>query len=243
MLSDTDLQSTGTRPRVGVPVHEAVLVRNVEPRIPSLVPPGYGRSTYVLREPDLGSGRPDLIVLTISAQTLCRFKQRGLRLPSLTAARSLDMELPSSHLGVTDRYAQSLRKSLSSEWREKDAASFGQAVHEAVAIEAKMSDWRRATLQAARFQGMVDRAVILMPEEKARNIPPLTLRRYGLGLLISQGKHVTWNAEGRLTRTSTYNRLWLLELLLRGLENGSAYNASALRNRRTASRNAPTRAE
>lgn len=243
MLTDTDLGTSTSRPAVGVPIHEAVLVDYLKRAITELFPPGSGRSTYVLLEPELGSGRPDLIVLTVSTQSVAKFRKSGLRLSSLTAARSLDSSLSPKDLGVTERYAASLRKKIPSQLRVNELRSFSSSIHEAIAIEAKMSDWRRATLQAARFQGLVDRAILVMPEKKAQNIPPLTLERYGLGVLIESGQNIAWKTKGKRHDTSQSNRLWLLELLIRGLENGTAYNASACRNSRIDSLKAPMRAE
>lgn len=232
MFNELDLATTTSRPPVGVPIYEAVLVDNLKQAITKLFPPGSGRSTYVLSEPDIGSGRPDLVVLIISAHSVKKFMASGLRLSSYTAARSIDSSLSPSDLGVTESYAASLRKRLPSHLSRNDLTHLSLSVHEAIAIEAKMSDWRRATLQAARFQGLVDRAVLVMPNKKSENIPLSTLKRYDLGLLAAQGRQFEWKSSGRINMTSESNRLWLLELLARGLENGTAYNASACRKRR-----------
>lgn len=242
MLNEMDLGTSTTRPPVGVPIYEAILVDNLKQAITKLFPPGSGRSTYILSEPDIGRGRPDLVVLIISAHSVKKFMESGLRLSSYTAARSLDSSLSPRDLGVTESYAASLRKKFPSHLSRNDLKRLSRSVHESVAIEAKMSDWRRATLQAARFQGLVDRAVLVMPDKKSENIPPSTLKRYDLGLLAADGRQFAWKSNGRTNITGEVNRLWLLELLVRGLTNGTAYNASACRKRRIDSRKAPTRA-
>ncbi len=223
-------QSMKSRPTVGVPIHETALVRALEGRLSDVYRPGPGRSTYVLLEPELGQGRPDLMLVTISSSTVASFLSRNLRVPSLAAARALDKTLDAAQLGISEGYARSLRKSLTdSGWNDNDVKRYTSAVHDVTAVEAKMSDWTRALRQAIRFKSFVDQAVILMPSERVSKIKMENLEHYQIGLMSSDSTGIRWELKPTEMRTDYANRIWALELLLRGIDRGTAYRFSPTR--------------
>lgn len=228
---------SATTPAVGVPIHERVLVTDFLSQYKTLVRPGPGRSVFVIEEAELGAGRPDLIFVTMPSGAFDRFRQSGLRLTSMAAARVLDPSVPLDHVGVTRSYAMSLRRSHTAQgWDDFDVTRLADLVADTYAIEAKMYDWRRAVQQVSRFRRHFHRSAILMPR---RNLPPeadRTLDFYGCGVLFRNGDSFRVERDPAVGVPSVAARLWTLELLLRGMESGDAYRLSDFRNTSIASR-------
>lgn len=227
-----------SRPHVGVPIHEQELVDAFLKRARSLILPGAGRSVYVVEEPELGgAGRPDLVFVTMAATTLRKHQQSGLRLSSQASARLLDSQVGGSSREVSPSYASNLRRELAVQgWTRADAEYLASMVTDTFAVEAKIRDWRRAMHQVARFRRMFDRSAILMPQ---RELPPETWRSldfYRCGLLFRDGSRFDWVREPATEMPPMWSRLWLLELLLRGLDSGRAYKLSDFRKSSRASR-------
>ncbi|MFN7151855.1 MAG: hypothetical protein ACK4V6_20540 [Microthrixaceae bacterium] len=203
-----------------------------------LMRPGPGRSIYVVEEPELGgAGRPDLVFVTIPAATLRKYQQSGLRLSSQASARLLDSQVGTNSRGVSPSYAQNLRRELAVQgWTQVKAEHLASMVTDTFAVEAKIRDWRRAMHQVARFRRMFDRSAILMPQ---RELPPETWRSldfYRCGLLFRDGSEFDWVREPTTETPPMWSRLWLLELILRGLDSGRAYKLSDFRKSARASR-------
>lgn len=236
-MAEDSLGSSGAtsvnRPPVGSPIHEIALHDAIANRALSILRPGPGRSLYLLVEPELGFGRPDAILLVLSATALATFRQRQLRLPSLTAARSLGEE---SH-GVTVDHARALSRALrQAGWDDSALRVSGNMIHDALAIEAKMSEWRRAIRQATAYRLGTGRSAVLLPEPVARRVDQRNLAVHGVGLLAQSHNALEWITESPRREISMSSRAWLVELLLRGLDDGSAYSATASRKIVSASR-------
>lgn len=220
------------RSRVGVPIEERALVDAFLMRCAEFFRPGPGRSVFVLEEPDLGgSGRPDLVFVAIAPSALRKYMESGLRLTSQASARVLDPSLNADQLGVSTSYASALRRSLASQgWSSASPERLAAAVADTLAVEAKMRDWKRALNQVSKFRRLFHRSAILMPE---RPLPADTYRSldfYGCGLLFRDGDEFTWEKTPGAGSPSVWSRLWLLELIVRGHQNGTAYRLSAERN-------------
>lgn len=228
---------TTARPPVGVPIHERLLTDAFLDRSVSLVRPGPGRSVFVIEEPELGSGRPDLVFLTIPVGALDKFRRSGLRLVSPSVARVLAPGADDAPAGVSKSYAAAVRRGLMEQgWGDVDVQRLADLVTDTFAVEAKVKDWRRAIQQVSRFRRHFHRSAILMP---SRQLPDESLRSldfYGCGLLFQEGQSVSWIRQPRTLNPSISSRLWVLELLVRGLDSGTAYRLSDARNRVTASR-------
>lgn len=217
--------------RVGEPLHERVLTDAVVKTAGQLMPPGPGRSVYVLSEPELGNGRPDIIMLAASSLAVKAFAQRGLRLPHSTAARVLDPDADFERLGVGPSYGRRLRAQLlATGWSTSLAAQAGNIVHASLGIEAKMKDWRRALRQVSRFRSSVGQSALLVPAAVAEKVNQTSLEFYRSGLLSMNDEGVAWSVPPIDQAIDGSRRLWLLELLLRGLEDGSAHKFSAVAN-------------
>lgn len=217
-----------SRPQVGVPIHEQELVDAFLRRSTDFVKPGPGRSVYVVEEPELGgAGRPDLVFVTIASATLHKYQRAGMRLSSQVSARLLDSQLGPSDLGVSASYSQALRRELDEQgWTPGNAEHFASMMTDSFAVEAKIRDWRRAMHQVSRFRRLFHRSAILMPQ---RELPPEAWRSldfYRCGLLFRDGSDFRWVREPTVEAPATWSRLWLLELVMRGLDSGRAYRLS-----------------
>jgi hypothetical protein len=212
---------------VGRPIHEAKLVGALIDRVPEVFPPGRGRSLYILREPQLGRGRPDIIALLVSSAGLDAYQRRGLRLPHLTAALSLGPQTDDIGAGITNDYARKVQRRLGHLGWNEHKLRLASLVYDSMSIEAKMDDWRRAIRQASKFQPLTHRSALLLPEGVAQRASVTALEFYGLGVLSVSGTAIEWQREAPKRVPAIAARLWLLELLLRGIEDNSAYKASA----------------
>jgi len=233
--------STATRQRVGEPVQEVALTTLAQGRAADILPPGPGRSLFVLLEPELGRGRPDIILLAISSTALDAFTKGRLRLPSLTAARALDLTVADSDLGVTDKYARQLRRELLQAGWDLSSATRKPLVGDSIAIEAKVKDWNQALRQAAKYRDSCHRTALIMPPAASDRVSRAALEFHGLGLLESNDAEIAWRVPAPRRPLRPAIQFWLIELLTRGLENGTAYRFSSSAKPSKASRNVSTR--
>lgn len=235
-----DLESSGAsadRRRVGVPVQEGLLTAAFLNRIYGAKRPGLGRSTYVLLEPGLGAGRPDVVLLTISPSALEWFRRSELRLPSPLAARAADPTSDVMSLGVSKSHAIAVRRDLERRgWLDADFTRISGIISESVAIEAKMRDWKSAIRQVAKFRGLFTQSAILMPQRPLPEAAFTALNYYDCGLLFRDDERFFWERQTTFRDTPAWTRVWLLELLLRGLEAGTGYKSVSPRKSVSASR-------
>lgn len=235
-----DLERTepeNQRRRIGVPVQEGLLTAGFLQRVYGAKRPGLGRSTYVLLEPQLGAGRPDVVLLTISPSALEWFRRSDLRLPSPLAARAADPRSDITSLGVSKSHALAVRRNLERQgWLDADFARISNIISESVAIEAKMRDWKSAIRQVAKFRGLFSQSAILMPRRPLPDAAFTALAYYDCGLLFFEDDKFIWERRPQLRETPAWARVWLLELLLRGLETGAGYRSVSSRKIASASR-------
>lgn len=220
---DVEALGSRSRPPVGVPIHEIALYEALDRCAARVFSPGAGRSTYFVSEPELGYGRPDAILLTISPASLSGFRRRELRLPSLNAAKSLTGEGSS----LTERHARTLSRDLErAGWSERDLRWAAHMVADALAVEAKLSDWRRAIRQAAAYRVGTGRSAVLLPGHVGDRVDVRNLETHGVGLLLEDDRSVQWKLAAPRTEVSVSRRAWLVELLLRGLDSGAAHRVT-----------------
>ena len=235
-------QSSGAR-HVGLPIQEAILTRQLERGALHLMRPGPGRSLFILREPQIGRGVPDLLFLAVSLPLLKSLQSSHLRLESLLQARALNDALSDTELGVSLAHARQVRKELAaSPWRNF-LAKRKALVLNSMAVEAKISDWHKAVRQAARFRELAHSSVVFMPQVALSRIPMTTLEFNNVGALGIMQEKFFWRHSPSPHPLPISSQAWLLELLLRGLNTGSAYRASFSENCSRAKRKLSTRAE
>lgn len=201
---------------MGVPKHEKKLVDAAQKYVSHILRPGPGRSVFLLLEPEVYAGRPDLLFIVASTRGIDAFRRAGLRLPSPVAAQALDEGLGSKSLGISSSYASSLRRSLSRQgWTHERARAAARLVSDSLVIEAKMKDWKRALEQAAKLKPTAHRTAILMPQAAAVNVATKSLELYDVGLIALDDRRPIWLRDGGTAAPNLGRRLWLLELLLR----------------------------
>lgn len=229
MAVDGATNGSGDSRTVGVPTHEVALTRALAISISRLFPPGPGRTTFIVFEPEVGHGRPDAIAIQISVSGLSAVQREGLRLPHLTASRAALAPDDTQTFGVTAPYGRQLRARVRTDgWTERRAASVANLVVDSLAIEAKMQDWRRAMRQVAAFRPYAHRAALLVPQRLVSRVDEGTLGVYQTGLLSENQGSVSWLRPAPKLNIEPAASIWLVELLVRGLEQGTAYSASAL---------------
>lgn len=226
-----EIRALPAKSRVGVPVQERLLTEGFVSRARTVMSPGPGRSVFVIEEPELGAGRPDLILVTVAQSSVHWYIQRGLSLTSPAAARVLDPHVSDAKLGISRGYAAALRRDLAAQgWGREDPSRIASLVTDSLAVEAKIRDWRRALQQVARFRRHVHRTAILMPPRDLPAEADRSLDFYGSGFLHLDSAAVWWERQAVSSEPSVGARLWTLELLRRGLGDGTAYRLSAPRN-------------
>ncbi|MGV8911437.1 MAG: hypothetical protein ACOH14_02380 [Rhodoglobus sp.] len=229
------------RRRVGQPVQELTLTSILASDLSKLFRPGPGRSAYVIFEPEVGAGRPDVLVVSASSTALARYIKAGLRVSTPSATRALSAADESS-LGISVPYARSLRKGLLQDgWSQQEYARASVIVHDSLAIEAKVKDWKQALRQVAKFHVTAHRSAIFMPLKTARLIPIPVLEQYGAGLLVETGGRAEWLLTSPRRELEGPSTIWMLEVLVRAMENGLAYKLSDSRNFTSESSKALTR--
>lgn len=221
----------GTARQVGQPVQELLLMRSLVNRAPALFPPGPGRSAFLMLEPDIGFGRPDAIVVTTSMAALNAFVASDLRIPTFSAARAFH-EFETTSAGLSPNYARDLRRRLTqSGWTQQGFARAANVVVHSVAIEAKIRDWRQALRQVAKFHSAAHSSAILMPSHTAMRISNLSLDLYGTGVLSEDHGQISWRRRAITKDPGAAFKVWMLETLVRGLREGTAYRLSDSRKR------------
>lgn len=169
------------------------------------------------------------MALQVSTSALLAIQRRDLRLPHLTASRAVFASAESDGLGVTAPYGRKLRaQAYEAGWTVRRATATAAVVADSLAIEAKMSDWRRGLRQVSAFRPYAHRAALLVPHGVASRVTKENLDVYRSGLLEEDATSVSWAWPAPRRDIDPAASIWLLELLMRGLENGTAYSASAL---------------
>lgn len=227
-------QHTTTTNGVGVPLAERRLTRALDAEATHVLPPGPGRSLLHLREVELGTGRPDSILIVLSMAGLQARRHARLRLPSLAHARVLD----AIRVGKSAGYSASHIAQLTSELRESDwicgnrrVRNVSNLIHRSLTIEAKMADWRTGIGQLSKARWASHEAALLMPYETQHRVPRRTLRHNRLGLLVVQDGEVRYRIQPRSLELSWMADIWLTELAIRFLEAHDAQRSSSATNR------------
>jgi|GEM_PF-4106927 len=205
---------------VGVPGAEKFLTDSLIRQSGTLFAPGRGRKIYRVLEPQMMRGRPDVLLTTISPSALISYAHQGLRLPNASAARVLDMDF-NNKTGLSINYERSMRKKLLEQgWTLTKAERWSSIVQHSIGVECKLKDWRRAVRQVAHFRSAFESAYILMPNNSTAPIRREFLDTYDAGLLeCSPDGKVNMVMPSNPKRLSVSSGLWILELVLRELEN------------------------
>ena len=225
------------RARVGIPVQERLLTDVFMRHASSILRAGPGRSTYAIPEAEIGAGRPDVVLVAISTNAVDAIRRGGLRLASPLAARALDLKISADDLGVTLAHARSVRRQLRQDgWFDGDPFRTARLVKDSLAVEAKLKDWRRAVRQVSRFRTLFHQSAVVMPRQRLPKESDVVMDFYGCGLLFEADNEISWFRPAVANDPPAWAAAWLVELLVRGLEDGSAQRLSSSRNSLIASR-------
>lgn len=215
--------------RVGVPKAERALTDAVTDCAFEVMAPGRGRRLIVLSEVELGTGRPDVVLLACSPASIEKRLQLGLRLRTLTEARVLAgllSETSTNGSGISAGHYRHVEKDLKSRgWlnRQGSAEARKTTIGKSLLIEAKVGDWRGGVLQLMRNSRLFQSTALLVPDRLNSRIPRPLIEQYGLGLLLYDRDEVRWQRRGRHRKQPHYANLWLSELALRHVEAGLPY--------------------
>jgi hypothetical protein len=208
MLEDVGAISATSRPPVGVPIHEVALHDAIDRQFSRLFAPGAGRSVFLVSEPELGFGRPDALLLTLSVSSLNSFLRRGLRLPSLNAAKSL----AGTGTNLTEKHARSLARQLErADWSPRALDEAAGVIKESLAVEAKLAEWRRAIRQASAYRVGAGRSAVLLPARVGALVDDRNLESHGVGLLVEERGRIEWSVPAPRAEIGVSHRAWLLE--------------------------------
>lgn len=223
------------RTGVGVAKHELELTRAAAAQASYYFPPGRGRRLLVLSEVEVGTGRPDLVLVACSPHALQRRFREGLRLMTFTEARILSALLKqpraSSQEGATHGVSMGHFRQIRNQLADRGwltPAGSGEAkrqpIRKSLLIEAKVGNWQGGLLQLARNSQITNTAALLLPVAANDKVPRSLLERYAIGLLLlDEDGHVIWRRRGRSRQQSSAANLWLSELAIRHLERGFPY--------------------
>lgn len=218
--------------RVGVPKAEAHLTSQLARSAGVLFAPGPGRSSWLILEPKTGFGIPDALMVQASSQAVLFAQRRGLRIPTLSAARVLAAGDDGSSPGLSPQHARAIELRMIREgWDSNGVRRQSDLVHDSLAVEVKLTDAKRALQQLNKFRVSVHRAAVCMPATTAHRASRSTLEHLGGGLIVADTDGMRWEVSPTRREIPLYRRLWLAELLLRGIESDAAYKFSASRNR------------
>ena len=216
----TSTRHADTSKAVGVPVAESELTSALQEQTGSILAPGRGRSLVLLWEVDLGIGRPDALLLSLSLSGLRARSRAGLRLPSAAHARMLAAIEARRSTGFSSGHERQLTAELRANgWttHAKRVRGVSNLVWNSLVIEAKMSDWRGGIFQLARVRWAAHSAALLMPNETQHRASRKALRHNRLGLFVYRDSTIVGQIEPPAAPLSRMADLWLTELAIRSV--------------------------
>lgn len=210
------------RNRVGVPFAERAITDALAVHARALFPPRSGRSLYLLREVEIGIGRPDLLLLVASPRRVEARREAGLRLGNLTEAEILG----AARNDYSSRHTLSHRRAVLARLADRGWVSgqktvripLGPVVADSLIIEAKVADWGRGIVQLSRSRWLSHRAALAISATLNHRVRRTALRANGLGLLLLAGDEPRWQVAAPRRSLSVGADLWLTELLIRSGE-------------------------
>ena len=219
-LAETKGRTNG----VGVPLAELTLTRALEDHAHSVSPPGTGRSLVHLREVELGTGRPDSILVVLSSSGLKARMRADLRLATLAQARVLESIRNGIPSGYSPSYVNHLKNLLrDSGWLTKDlqAINVPNLIYRSLTIEAKISNWYKGICQLARARWASHSSALLIPTSTQGRVSRKALSHNRLGLLVENNGTIKWRIKSPSQGLRWMADLWLTELTIRGIESNT----------------------
>ena len=221
-IEPSTVSDASSRFLVGVPRDEALLTAAAIEQAHVLLRPGPGRSLIILNEVELGSGRPDLLLLAASKRGLLARASTGLRLANLTEARVLAGLYTGTPSGHSQGHVRAVTKRLQDlGWlADQTAVQVSPLIATSLLVEAKVRDWRTGIGQLSKNRWAASSSALLVPAHVGRLVPRQVLRHNRLGLIALSGSgQVSWQIQLRRRPLPVLADLWLSELAIRSLMN------------------------
>lgn len=236
---------TSVRPPVGVAKAEAFLTQAAMARPQDLVHPGRGYSLVVLDEVEVGVGRPDIIIATVSLNGLDAWIRAGRLIENLTEARVLGAlyePREAQTLAITADHVRAVRSRLANRGWTRRGVPVGtpMPIQHALVLEAKVSDWRSGIVQLNGRRHLFPQAALLLPDAVARRVPRVLIDWSGVGIAAAADSgELRWIRKPRSRSASIGARLWLSHLVASHVAAGFVYGprCSLVRTRSNAALN------
>lgn len=206
---------------VGQPLAEKLLTDSLAASVRDILPAGRGRTLFHLQEVELGTGRPDSILVVASLSALSARRRHRLRLPTLAHARVLGALRAHRPIPYSCGHSLTLIKSLQElGWlnSERKLRSVPRLVHTSEVIEAKLTDWRTGLCQLSKARWAANRASLLIPFSVHRRIPRRALRQNCVGLLTEDDGVIQQRIKPPTMPLLWHADAWLSELTIRHIE-------------------------
>lgn len=224
-------ETRGRTNGVGTPLAELTLTRALETHAHSVSPPGTGRSLVHLREVELGTGRPDSILVALSTAGLKARMRADLRLATLAQARVLESirtGIPSGHSPSYVNHLKNLLRERGWLTRNLQVRNVPNLIYRSLIIEAKISNWQTGICQLAKSRWACHSSALLMPISTQRRVSRRALSHNRLGLLVEDSGIINWRIKSPSRELRWMADLWLTELALREVESNRAKDSLLL---------------
>ena len=173
-----------------------------------------------LSEVELGTGRPDGLLVVASKSGLLRRAEYGLRLPTLAHARVLEATAAGRRSGYSISHERRLHRTLSEIGWITDSGRLRflpRLVSRSLLIEAKIADWRTGLCQLRRARWAANSAALLMPATTHHRVPRKMLDRNRIGMMVLGQRGIETTTAPASTPTTLSAELWVSELAIRSL--------------------------
>lgn len=212
---------------VGVPVEEVRLTVAALNNANTLMPPGTGNVLLRMTEVEVGIGRPDVVLLSVSLRSLKRRAEMGLRLHTFAEAQVLACHIQGARPAYSPGHVRSLTRKLDeSGWLQLADSTSGlkTVIKGSMLLEAKVRDWRCGMTQLSRTRWMTSKSALLFPFEYQHLVSRKMLRHNKLGLLLANADgSLQWKIQPPQSVPSLLADLWLAELAVRHLETSHTF--------------------
>ena len=207
--------------RVGQPVAEAVLTERLLDAALSLIKRPPQTSLVCIEDAELGTGRPDLLIMALEMDDLRERRRICQRIPNLAHARVLGAAHAGTRAPYSDGHVRKLTcRLVDMGWVDDEGAvrETASLITSSLVVEAKVSDWRKGIGQLLRYQWSAHQAALLIPRKIAHRVPPQMLRHNSLGLIATDCGATEFVVDAPEVPLSWVAQQWVAELAIRSLD-------------------------
>ena len=170
----------------------------------------------------LGAGFPDIVIVTYKPEVFELSRMNNSNIHILAYLRSTSkarIETISKHIGFAESVIGECLEELIEAKAVKKTSSFftitrdwRRVLPEIIAIETKVTNWRRAITQAGRNRIFSNRSLVALPEKVAQRVKrEPALKQLGLGLVsVSEKRDISVIRRGKCTQPSVWSYYYQL---------------------------------